>query len=304
MATSNLSPTVTVAIPTIGRFEEVRDTVETILGGSRIPDEILVSDQNHPPIPKLDSYLATRAPLVRHFRTEPKGVVFNMNALLRAAKGDIILYLDDDIVPSPRLVEAHLANYADSAIHGVAGRVEQPAGDLPSEKVGRVGAFEPWTGRTTFRFNGLVRQKCVFAPGGNMSFRRTDLLEIAGFDEEFVGNGYFFESDASLRFAKRFPGGLVFDPAAELKHLASPRGGARILDRSIHHAFFVRNGIRLYRRHSPALAIPFLALKLAALTIAKAVYRGSPEIATRGLAALGAGFASRLELKDTTPSTR
>lgn len=282
--------TITVAIPTLGRFEEVRDTVDALLAGTRVPDEILISDQNRPPLPALDAYLARRSPLIRHIRTEPKGVVFNMNALLAAAKSEIILYLDDDIVPSARLVEAHVKNYEDPAIKGVAGRVEQPSGDLPPESFDEVGSFHPWSGKMTFRFNGRRRQPCVFAPGGNMSFRRADLVAAGGFDEGFIGNGYFFESDASLRFAKKFPGALVFDPAAELKHLAAPRGGARVSDRAVHHSYYVRNAVRLYRRHSPGIAFPFLVVKLAAVTAAKALFRGSPAIASRGFSALLAGI--------------
>ncbi|MBS1963134.1 MAG: glycosyltransferase family 2 protein [Bdellovibrionales bacterium] len=280
------NPTITVAIPTLGRFEEVRDTLESILAGSRLPDEIIVSDQNVPSREDLDAYLKRHAPGVRHLRTEPKGVVFNMNRLLREAKSDIILYLDDDVIPSPRLVEAHLQNYSDPSVRGVAGRVEQPTGDIPPDSFEKVGRFNRWTGAMTFRFNGKRRQRCVFAQGANMSFDRRSLAEIGGFDEGFGGNGYFFESDATLRLVKRFPGCLIFDPDASLKHLAAPRGGARVHDRAIHHSFVTHNGIRLFRRHSPKISLAFIVLKIAGTTLAKSAYRHSPRIASLGLKAL------------------
>jgi GT2 family glycosyltransferase len=209
-----------------------------------------------------------------------------MNTLLREAKSDVLLFLDDDVIPSSRLAEAHLRNYEDERVAGVAGRVEQPTGDLPPESVSEVGGFRPWSGRMIFRFNGLVRQNCVFAQGANMSFDRRRLLAIGGFDEGFIGNGYFFESDATLRLARAFPHGIVFDPDASLKHLAAPRGGARIADRSLHHAFFAHNAVRLYRRHTPAIVYPFHVLKLVILTLAKTAFRGSPPIAYQGLRAI------------------
>ncbi len=280
------SLTLTLAIPTLGRFEEVRDTIEGILAGTRLPDEILVSDQNSPPLPELDTYLKSRSPLIRHLRTEPKGVVFNMNRLLQEAKSDVILYIDDDVVPSPRLVEAHLKNYADKMIAGVAGRVEQPTGDLPPERVRAVGKFNRWTGGMLFRFNGLIRQTCVFAQGANMSFDRKKLLHIDGFDEGFGGNGYYFESDATLRLSKEFPNGIVFDPEASLKHLAAPRGGARVHDRALHHSFVMRNSVRFFHRHCPRLVFTALIGKLFIYTLIKAVFRRSPNIAILGTKAL------------------
>ncbi len=285
--------TITVAIPTLGRFEEVRDTIEGVLSGTRIPDEIIVSDQNSPALPLLDAYLKSRSPLIRHVKTEPKGVVFNMNTLLREAKSDVILYLDDDVVPSSGLVEAHLKNYAEGRTEGVAGRVEQPTGDLPPEEVKEVGKFNRWTGKMVFRFNGKIRQNCVFAQGANMSFKRKSLLTIGGFDEGYIGNGYYFESDATLRLVRGFPNGLVFDPEATLVHLAAPRGGARVHDRALHNAFATRNAIRLYRRHCPKPVFFFLVSKLFVITLVKALYRVSPRIAVLGIGALFAG------LKDT-----
>lgn len=278
--------TITVAIPTLGRFEEVRDTVEALLRGSVNPDEILVSDQNSPPIPALDQFLAQCPKNVRHIRTEPKGVVFNMNRLTREAQGEIILFLDDDIIPSPKLVEAHLKNYENDTFYAVAGRVEQPSGDLPPKEVQRVGQYSKWTGNMTFHYNGLIRQACDFAPGGNMSFIRARLIESGGFDEGFIGNGYFYESDGSLSFVRKFPGKMVFDPAAELKHLAAPRGGARVTDRAIHTYFHVRNGLRLYRHHSPRVIYPFLFLRLFTFAAARATYRRDPRIFVNGMKGL------------------
>jgi GT2 family glycosyltransferase len=278
--------TITVAIPTLGRFEVVRDTVEAFLKGTVLPTEILVSDQNSPPLPELDAYLKSCPPIVRHIRTEPKGVVHNMNRLTEAAAGEIILFVDDDIIPSPRLVEAHLANYETDAVFAVAGRVEQPTGDRPAEKVKRTGQYSKWTGRMTFHYNGRIRQVCDFAPGGNMSFIRSKLIESGGFDEGFIGNGYFYESDGSLTFVKKFPGKMVFDPRAELIHLAAPRGGARVTDRAIHTYYHVRNGLRLYRHHSPRIIYPLMVTKLFFFSALRAVRRMNFRIFRNGMKGL------------------
>jgi hypothetical protein len=183
-------------------------------------------------------------------------------------------------------VEAHLKNYEDDSFYAVAGRVEQPTGDRPAEKVKRTGQFSRWTGKMTFHYNGRVRQVCDFAPGGNMSFVRARLIESGGFDEGFIGNGYFYESDGSLTFVRKFPGKMVFDPDAELKHLAAPRGGARITDRAVHTYYHVRNGLRLYRHHSPAPVYAVMWLKLFAFSVARAARRLNFRIFQNGMKGL------------------
>ncbi|MBC7384590.1 MAG: glycosyltransferase, partial [Cryobacterium sp.] len=225
---------------------------------------------------------AALTPIVRHLRTPPRGVVFNMNTLLRECRSEVILYVDDDIIPTSTLVSAHLKNYSERNAVAVAGRVEQPSGDLPAKSIIEVGQFRRWTGKMIFRFNGFVRQPCVFAQGANMSFLREALLSVQGFDEGFIGNGYFFESEGTLRVANAFPGRMFFDPDASLQHLAAPRGGARIHDRSWHHAFYTHNAIRLFRRHCPPPIFVLLALKLFGMTLFKAAFRGSYLIAMRG----------------------
>lgn len=285
---------VTVAIPTLGRFEEVKRVITDLLSGTRLPDEILVSDQNNPVLPELKDFLDSIHPIVRRIETRPLGVVFNMNSLLRQARGDIVIFLDDDVEISTGLVSAHAQNYEDDSISGVAGRVEQPTGDLPASTVTSVGQFNRWTGRAIFRFNGLIRQRCVFAQGANMSFRKSLLVEAGGFDEGFIGNGYFYESEASLRITKVSGKTLVFDPNATLKHIAAPRGGARIHDRSIHNAFFCYNALRFHRQHCPSAVLPVTVLKIFFVTIAKALFRRDFKIASRGLSAIAKGLRQDL----------
>ena len=63
--------------------------------------------------------------------------------------------------------------------------------------------------------------------GCNMSFRRTALLAIGGFDEAFVGPRRD-ESDVSLSLLAHSPNHeLWFNPRAKLLHLMAPTGGCR-----------------------------------------------------------------------------
>ncbi len=294
-----MSKTISVVIPTLGRSKELIDTVAALMKQTRVPDEIVIIDQNQPSISEVDQFLAA-IPIVKHFRGESPGVSINYNRCFERASSEIVLYLDDDIIPDARLVEFHLENYSQATegdrLGGIAGRVEQPQGDLPSEQIRVFGRYHRWTGRITARFNANRRGEVQIAPGGNMSFYRRVLLETRGFDEGFGGNGYFFETDGTYRvYEKGYR--IVFDPRAYVKHLMAPAGGARIRDKSIHTYFYVKNGIRLYRRHSPVMGYPIVAARMLFYTVAKAAYNLNVRILMKGLQGFAEGWTQDMRIQ-------
>jgi GT2 family glycosyltransferase len=281
-----------VLIPTLGRSREVIDTVADLGRQTVLADEIVIVDQNEPPFAELDAALAAN-PRVRHIRSDTTGYAHNLNVCLREARGEIVVFLDDDVALDPKLLEMHLARYEDRGVSGVAGRVEQPRGDLPPERIAHVGRYSRWSGQVSGNFNALRPEDVELAAGGNMSFRREVLVAAGGFDAGFDGNGYRAETDACLRVV-RAGHRLVFEPRATLRHLMAPAGGCRILDKSEHTYYFVKNGLRLYRRHSPALGAPAFALAMAGYALAKAAYNRDPKIATRGVRAVWDGLTQRV----------
>jgi GT2 family glycosyltransferase len=172
-----------------------------------------------------------------------------MNRGLREARGEIVLFLDDDIVPSPNLIEAHREAYERyPEAWAVAGRVLQPedgkenaetlrseAGKTPGENGKNVrffslSAFQPFSflrEDLDFRFNGRSPAWVTNVMAGNLSVRRARALAVGGFDENFIPPVSFrFETE----FAKRLvaAGGRIrFEPAAEIRHLRAARGGTR-----------------------------------------------------------------------------
>lgn len=289
-----MSLSVSVVIPSLGREKELIDTVRALLNQTRLPDEIVVVDQNEPAFEAVDRFFAQDA-RIRHLRATP-GYAKNLNRGLKEAQGEIVIFLDDDVEPTSGLIEAHLLNYQkDPELGGVAGRVLQAQGDRDPDLLRKVGQYSIWSGEVLANFNAKFRSPVQLAQGANMSFRRSILLEAGGFDEGFDGNGYRCESDACLRVA-RAGHSIIFDPQAELKHLMAPAGGCRVPDKSVHTYYFVKNGIRLYRRHSPWVGQPFFATKMTAYVLAKSLYNQNGRILKRGLQAVWEGFYSPLRL--------
>lgn len=252
-------------------------------------------DQNQPSLPEVDAYLAQFS-WVRHIHAPTPGYASNLNALLQAARGEIVIYLDDDILADPKLVESHLKNYASNQpkLAAVAGRVEQRLGDKPPESITELGRYHRFTGRVVANFNAQVRKAAQVGIGANMSFKKSALLEIGGFDEGFGGNGFRCESDAFLRLGEKGYQ-IVFDPEAQVKHLMAPSGGCRVPDKAKLNFHFVKNGLRLYRKHSPVALLPFFTVQLFFYSAAKAVYQANPKVLGLALRAISEGLSESIE---------
>lgn len=218
---------VTVVIPTYGRDSILVETLGHLLRQTDDTNEVLVCDQN------LQHDAATAETLrsweesgrIRWIRLDTPSIPGSMNVGLREASYSIVLFVDDDIVPGPNLIAAHAAVYAESAdIWAVAGQVLQP-GEGPLDTA--ASCKERGLGaHLDFRFCSTSRGWVKNAIGCNFSVRRGRALEIGGFDENFVGVAYRFETEFCRRLC--CAGGRIrFEPTASIRHLRTASGGTR-----------------------------------------------------------------------------
>lgn len=209
-------PRVSVVIPTYGRDEVLLETVRRVLDQDPPPDELLVVDQTPRHTPAVESALErlSAAGEVAWIRLSKASIPAAMNAGLTRARSDLVLFLDDDVVPAPGLVAAHRDAHVRSGAEVVAGQVLQP-GEEP-----RRGAREP------FAFHSAERSWVGEVMGGNFSIRRALALAIGGMDENFVRAAYGFESELCARAAAH-GARILFEPRASIRHLRAPGGGTR-----------------------------------------------------------------------------
>lgn len=202
-----------IIIPTYGRERVLVDTIEALLKLPVPADEIIVVDQtpvHEGEVQRRLEYWSEHA-AIRWLQQAEPSIPKAMNRGALEAETELLLFLDDDIVPDANLVVAH--RQAHEAHRGdiVAGRVLQPwhENDHDSD------AF-------TLTIAG---SKDEFM-GGNFSIRRGKLLELGGFDENFKGAAFRFERE----FADRLlvAGGTIwYEPAALIRHLHYQSGGTR-----------------------------------------------------------------------------
>lgn len=143
------------------------------------------------------------------------------NEALRHVTGDIVSFLDDDVVVSAGWQAAVLEATADESVSAVAGRTRnlQPGEeeyDLP------VGRLMP-DGSLTDGFASAPPEplEVDHGIGANMTFRRTVLARLGGFRDDYPGTAMREDTDIYLRI-KRIGGRAIFVPGAVVDHLPAP----------------------------------------------------------------------------------
>jgi GT2 family glycosyltransferase len=214
----NQLPGVSIVIPTLGREQVLLDTLAFLLGLACPAAEILVVDQTAQHQDATDAALTALASAgsIRWLRRSEPSIPAAMNQGLSEAREEVVLFLDDDIVPWPDLVRAHQQAHAASGAQLVAGRVIQP---WQLDEPDRAGGGE-------FSFNSGAPAWVNEFMGGNFSIRKQVGLRLGGFDENFVRVAYRFEAEFAHRY--RAAGHRIFfEPAACLRHLKAGSGGTR-----------------------------------------------------------------------------
>jgi hypothetical protein len=217
-----------IVVPSCGRPARAKSLAQTLCAQSRPGDTVVVVAQGK----QIPAHLPSG---VRLLTLRKPNLPAARNAALAASNADVVLFLDDDIVPAENLVEAHRACYSDPVIAGVAGFVDDPLFDrtqpLPS-------AIDLATGDCVQNFSLARSCRTASVMGANMSFRRSALLDIGGFDEHYLHNALWEEVDASLRLLTAgFT--LWYCAEARVTHERDKSGGCRSQTgrRYLHHQF-------------------------------------------------------------------
>jgi glycosyltransferase involved in cell wall biosynthesis/GT2 family glycosyltransferase len=177
---------VSVVVPTYNRVDQLRRTLEGLAGQTgldALPEVVVVSDGS---TDGTDEFLASAdVPLpVIALRQDNAGPAAARNRGVRAATGELVLFVDDDVIPAADLVAAHLRHHA--ATDGdtvVIGPMVTPAGD----------PLSPWC---QWEQDMLVKQYDAMDRGdwaatarqfytANASLARHHVLDAGGFDERF-----------------------------------------------------------------------------------------------------------------------
>ncbi|QDV43156.1 N-glycosyltransferase [Stieleria neptunia] len=218
---------ISIVIPTYRREGVLIDTIDFLLKMRPSAAEILVVDQSPTHEPDTERRLTAlhQEHEIRWVRLAEPSIPKAMNHGLRLASQTLVLFLDDDITANDDLVQRHFeAHSLHSDADAVVGQVLQP-GEIPRDAQA-MGDRNGLRADFEFPFYSTHGQWISNVMAGNLSVHREFALAIGGFDENFCGSAFRFESE----FARRVVAGggrIWFCPEASIDHLRAERGGTR-----------------------------------------------------------------------------
>ncbi len=220
---------VAVVIPTYNRGALLLDTLKMLLDQDLPPREILVMDQTEY---EVDSEIRIQLKelndntQVRWHQLAQPSIPAAMNAGLSLAQTDWVLFLDDDIRVNKTFITA-LTEVLNEKHHlAYVGQVVQPwqkANCPPSPRPSRRGLKRD----LDFEFNSNEEAELENCMAGNLCVNREAAITAGGFDENFTGAAYRFETEFSQRFCSVHNSKILYSPDFLIDHLHANRGGTR-----------------------------------------------------------------------------
>lgn len=218
---------VSVVVPTRDRPRELASLLSSLTAQTLKPDEVIIVDAGGAPIPRqtYDGPLS-----LTHIRSEPN-VGRQRNIGAKAASGDLVVFLDDDVLPEADFL-AVMSRTFETHPEFAGGMGTLP----PTTRRASLGAvlcrlfqLQHEFGDGSFYWSGMPRHpygtsrliSTRVMGGGLMAVRRRTLETTAvEFDEEMEHSQE--DADFSLRLSRRAP--LFFNPEARVEHTASAAG--------------------------------------------------------------------------------
>lgn len=287
---SSSQATVTVAVPTVNRLDDMVAMARTLVTQTRLPDEFIVVDAGSGADLEgaMRDILAETGIDFTYVRSE-KGLPLQRNIAIDLARGDFVFFFDDDVELEPEYIERALEAFdlpLDPPVGCVTGTLTKPPtpGGTRAE-IYRAFGLTNWVREGTpelyisggVRFITEPREPMVVpvAEGCRMAFRK-EVFDDHRFIQYLPTYCQSEDVDFTWRISRDWS--IVQTPWARLDHKVSPVnriGYSNQLHQLIyaHYHFF-----RHYRRKTPANLARFAwaQVGLASIAVARQLTRHEP----------------------------
>lgn len=181
-------------------------------------------------------------PGVRYVRSPRRNLCAQRNLGVRSSDKDVVAFLDDDAIADPGWLRELLAPYHDPAVASVAGGIREeglplvrPEQSLYQSALGPAQRIVNWQQPTM--------TEVVNGQGGNMSFRKSVLLQIGPWDEALRG-GCWSGEDMDIYIRLRRAGGRVlYNPQAMVTHRPAATTGYKRGKNNRHYMFWAGRNV-------------------------------------------------------------
>jgi GT2 family glycosyltransferase len=168
---------------------------------------------------------------VHFIRSSPPNLPKARNRGIAEGKGDIILFLDDDVeILCEDFLEIHRKAYSSPGIGAVAGYIDDP---LFVNQGASCSVYDETTGEIIQNFSVNQSQDTISFMGAHISIKREAIAGIGGFDEKFKGNALWEDIDCAFRIRKA-GWRISYCPEAKVRHLRGQKGGCRANGRIVY----------------------------------------------------------------------
>ncbi|MFK5986667.1 MAG: glycosyltransferase family A protein [Pseudomonadota bacterium] len=228
---------VSILIPTLNREEVLCETIGYCLDQSYPNYEVIVVDQTDNHNVETKKQLEVFSNKIKYFNVPCQGLPQARNVCIDKAEGDILIFIDDDVILNSDFVQKHVQVYErEGDIDAIAGGIlEEPnmeKADIPITK-------RNFLGRPNINYHSSKNGNVLAAKGCNMSFRRKVFDLVGGFDEALPAPYLREDTDFFYRMNQM---GLktFFSSEAYLIHLKTPSGGTSELKMSTNKTIATR----------------------------------------------------------------
>lgn len=215
---------ISFVVPTYRRPEALRETLEALSSLSHPYDRyevVVVDDGSNDVTPEVVQGFKDRSVAITYIYQENSGVAKARNTGAAAATGELLIFLDDDILVERDHIARHLAvreRYGDCLVNGHWEFSPHTTAALEETPFGRFRIhLEDWVKTAIDKEplgDGRLRPSGVTA--ANLGISAARFREIGGFDEAFPFAGC---EDQDFSYRAREAGfNFIYDPAIRLVH--------------------------------------------------------------------------------------
>lgn len=200
------TPLVSIIVPTFRRPRVLKETLIALLGLDYPRDRyeiIVIDDGSGDETPEVVAELRRERPRFAYHVQENRGVATARNQGAKMATGEVLIFIDDDIIVPPDLIKQHLvtlAEFGDCLVNGHWEFAPELSASLRETSFGRFRIeVEQWV--KTGLIKSPLKGNWVEPSGAtacNLAIRREHYWDIGGFDEHFPFAGYE-DQEFSLR---------------------------------------------------------------------------------------------------------